>query len=195
VVIGAAANGGEIKAMQAGVAEDAEVGPVRHALVDFVHQGIAHGRRRRLQPALHQRAVAGRRFKHQQRPGIAPVLEVEHEAGLPGQRVLRREQARAQQARLLPIGDQDDHVPLQCRPGAQGADGFQQRRDGGAVVGRAKAGGGRIVVGCQQQRRPRMAAGQPRHDVVQLAGHRITLHDADPVLHLRLQSQRLQARH
>jgi hypothetical protein len=61
------------------------------------------------------------------------------------------EGARSDQTALLTVGEQEDHIVAQCRPGLEGAEGFQQRCNTRAVVGGARAGWYRVIVRRDQE--------------------------------------------
>ena len=90
-------------------------------------------------------AVARAGLEHLHPAGRAARLHVEDEADAPGQRVAVEEGVGAQQAGLLAVGEQDDHVAGRDAAGLDGADDLQRRGDAGRVVG----GAGRARARCR----------------------------------------------
>jgi hypothetical protein len=77
------------------------------------------------------------------------------------------ERAGAEQAELLAVGEQEQHVVRERRTGLERAQGLEQHRHGVAVVARARSGRDRVVVADQQQGASRAAAArQAGHDVL-----------------------------
>ena len=76
----------------------------------------------------------------------------------------------AQQALLLPVGEQEDDVVAERRAGAQGARRLQEAHHAAPVVGGSGGRRHRVVVRDQQQRARRVGAREAGDDVVDGAG-------------------------
>jgi len=64
--------------------------------------------------------------------------------------VIANEQRRAQQSRLLAVGQQQNHRMARRGPRRENARDLEHRRDGGAVIGGAGTRGDRVVVGGEE---------------------------------------------
>ena len=142
----------------------------------------------------HQKAVARARLVHEHRRRRARAVEVQHDADAVGPRVLAQEGARAEQAALLSVGEQEDDVVARPRPRRQRAGRLEQRDDPAAVVGGAGGHGHRVVVGHEQDRARRVPARQTGDHVADGAGHAAALRrDRGRGLHVRRQVERRRA--
>ncbi len=80
--------------------------------------------------------------------------------------MVRRKTSRADQARFFAIGQENDEIVAQRRPGAHGADHFENRTHTGAVVGRARTFRHGIEVRHQHDRAAIVRPTQGRDNVV-----------------------------
>ena len=123
----------------------------------------------------HQQAVARARLVHEHRRRRARAVEVQHDAHPVGPRVLAQEGARPEQAALLSVGEEEDHVVARPPPRGQRAGRLEQRDDAAAIVGGAGGHGHRVVVGHEQDGARGVAARQAGDHVTDRARHAAAL--------------------
>ncbi len=124
---------------------------------------------------LDQASVLRAGFKHLRGAGIAARFEIHRNAHVLSPGMFSHERRGPQQTILLPIGEQQDKVVTQNRPGTQRAQGFEDCGHARAVVGRSGPGGHRIVVRREQDRIARAAGAlQSRDDIFHRAGNLIS---------------------
>ena len=88
VVISQSRTEGEIEARHSGLLEDRQIGVIGHGAVNIHAQRGSQRLRYGLSVLANQPAVVFTRLKHDRRTGIAPRIEIEHEADLLGPRML-----------------------------------------------------------------------------------------------------------
>ena len=106
-------------------------------------------------------------LEHRRPAAAAARLQIEDEPGVGRQGIVGEEGVRAQQTRLLAVGDHHHHVARRNAGDLDRPDDLQDRRDAGDVVGRAGRAWHAVVVGHQGQgRQGVVAAGQDADDIL-----------------------------
>jgi hypothetical protein len=91
---------------------------------------------------------------------------------------------------FLSVREERDDVVAQLRPGAQRAQGLEQRRGARRRVSGGRPGAHAVVMRDQQHRLARRRARNPRQHVANAARHRVPRADARRRLNLRRQPER-----
>ena len=102
---------------------------------------------------------------------------------------------RPQRRRLITVGQHDEYVVAQRRPGSQRPYRLQDSGNARGPVGGIRRGGDRAVVAIQHHGAGVVGAGEPGDDVLQVRGRHLAgigvgvVQHAGVVLHLRRQPQ------
>ncbi|MNX74732.1 hypothetical protein D3C86_1061800 [compost metagenome] len=153
VVLGRAADEGEVQAADAAILGDGEVGAVGHLFVHEDGQGGGGGPAVGAYGGATEQVDGGASlapgFEHGGASAAAARLKVDHGADVVAQRMAAEEDAGAVQTQLLGVGQQDDQVALDRAARPDGADGLQHGADAGGIVGRAGRSDHGVIVGHQ----------------------------------------------
>ena len=169
----------EVQARDSEPAPDGEVGVVGHPPI-HLHGDRARARARDdIGQGLHEGGVAWPRLEHPTRPARPSGLQVDHRADIRGPGVMLRERRRPQQARLLCVIDEEDHVAPRPAPCLEGPRDLQEGSDPGEVITDAGPGPHRVVVRHAQDGGARGPLLRP------VPGRRVRMFFVDPA---RLQS-------
>ena len=153
MILGRAADEGEVQAADPAILGNGEVGAVGHLFVHEDGQGGGGG------PAVGAHGGAAEQLDH--RPGFAPGLEhggatsaasglqIDHGADAVAQGMAAEEDAGAVQTQFLGVGQQDDQVALGGAARLDGANGLQHGADAGGIIRRAGRTDHGVIVGHQ----------------------------------------------
>ena len=156
----------EIHSCHSGIEKNRQVGVVGHPPV---HSWCCRGRIRkwrRVSELIDQPRIVRTGLEHHRRPEVAAHLEIQHDLDVVERRVGLDETLRAEQAKFLALGEQNDEIVAQRRAGLERAKCFEDRGDGRRIVACAGAARDRVVVRDHHDCAGGLCAGNLRDHVV-----------------------------
>ena len=153
MVLGRAADEGQVDPRQFAPRRHREIRAVGHQPIDEDRQGVA-GRTagrlaRRLGVAGDGLGVAGAGLEHHGASAAAARFQIDHRPDAVAQRMLAEEGPRPVQVQLLRIGQQDDQRPVRPAPRLDRPHRLQDRRDAARIVGGPRRVRHAVVMGHQ----------------------------------------------